>query len=60
MPVAIVTTDFPDGVGPDTYHSVNSELDLSSGVGGGWTVLSLECAGGVYRRRRRLRFARNS
>jgi hypothetical protein len=30
MPVAIVTTDFPEGVGPDTYDSVNGELDLSS------------------------------
>lgn len=28
MPVAIVTTDFPEGVGPDTYDSV--KLDLSS------------------------------
>jgi hypothetical protein len=37
MPVAIVTTDFPEGVGPDTYDSVNSELDLSSDPAAGLT-----------------------
>jgi len=29
MAVAIVTTDFPEGVGPDLYDSVSSEMDLS-------------------------------
>jgi hypothetical protein len=26
MAVAIITTDFPEGVGPDTYDAVNAEM----------------------------------
>ena len=30
MAVAIRTTDFPPGVGPDTYDAVNAEMDMVS------------------------------
>jgi hypothetical protein len=30
MAVAIRTTDFPPGVGPDTYDAVNAEMDVAS------------------------------
>jgi hypothetical protein len=30
MAVAIRTTDFPEGVGPDTYDGVNAEMDVAN------------------------------
>ena len=30
MAVAIRTTDFPEGVGPDTYDRVNAAMDLAN------------------------------
>jgi hypothetical protein len=53
MPVAIVTTDFPEGAGPRMYDSVSAELDLSSDpatglifhwagyVDGKWTITDI-------------------
>jgi hypothetical protein len=50
MAIAIVTTDFPEGVGPGTYDSVNAELNLGGDpatglifhwagyVNGKWTI----------------------
>jgi hypothetical protein len=34
MAVAIVTTDFPEGVGTDTYDAVNAEMGLDDPPGG--------------------------
>jgi hypothetical protein len=30
MAVAIINTDFPEGVGPDMYDAVNAEMDIES------------------------------
>jgi hypothetical protein len=53
MAVAIRTTDFPEGVGPDTYDGVNAEMDVANNppeglifhwagnVEGKWTITDL-------------------
>jgi hypothetical protein len=52
MAVAIRTTDFPPGVGPDTYDAVNAEMNVANDppeglifhwageVDGKWTCLT--------------------
>ncbi|HEY7256539.1 MAG TPA: hypothetical protein VH476_07625 [Solirubrobacterales bacterium] len=30
MAVAIINTDFPEGVGPDMYDAVNAEMDIAA------------------------------
>jgi hypothetical protein len=53
MAVAIRTTDFPEGVGPDTYDGVQAEMDIANDppeglifhwageVDGKWTVMDV-------------------
>ena len=61
MAVAIITTDFPQGFGPDMYDRVSAELDLSvpleglishwvGYVGDKWTVTDLWESREVYDR----------